>query len=150
MLSTTLERSLPYSAEQLFDLAADIERYPQFLRWWKRASVRERTDEYCCVDNTVSVGPLELQFRSEARLSRPQRIDVASDEGPFQRFRLAWRFGPQSESGCCVRLQAELELRSVVLQGLVGRALHGALEDILRAFEARAYTLYVSAATAPP
>jgi coenzyme Q-binding protein COQ10 len=145
-----LERSLPYSAEQLFDLAADIERYPQFLRWWKLATVRERTDEYCSVQNTVSVGPIELQFRSEARLSRPQRIDVASDEAPFQRFRLAWRFEPQSQCGCCVRLQVELELRSLVLQGLLGRAVHGALEDILRAFEARAYTLYARAAAAPP
>jgi coenzyme Q-binding protein COQ10 len=145
VLSTALERSLPYSAEQLFDLAADIERYPQFLPWWKLATIRERTAEYCCVDNIVSLGPVELQFRSEARLSRPQRIDVSSDEAPFRRFRLEWMFEPQPHS-CRVRLQVELELRSLLLQRLVAYTLRGFIREILLAFEARGRALYVDGA----
>ena len=142
MLSTALERWLPYSAEQLFDLAADIERYPQFLRWWKRASVRECNGERCRVDNAVALGPISMQFRTQASLLRPRRIEVTSDDAPFRRFRLSWEFQPQVEGGCRVILDVELELRSLLLQGLVERVLRSVMAEILAAFEVRARELY--------
>ena len=143
MLSAAVARSLPYSAEQLFDLAADIERYPQFLRWWTAATIRERSGQYCRVENTVALGPMRLQFTSAATLLRPERIDVRSTEAPFRRFDLGWRFEPQPEGSCCVRLTVTLQLRSFILQQLIEQYVQGFMGEILLAFEARARALYV-------
>jgi coenzyme Q-binding protein COQ10 len=139
--NTAVERLLPYRPEQLFDLAADIERYPQFLHWWLSSEVRERRGEYCQVENTVAVGPMRLRFRSEARLQRPQRIDVTSEQEPFRRFKLRWNFEPRS-SGCRVQLCAELELRSQFMQELIGQTLQSIAAEVMCAFERRAGELF--------
>lgn len=147
MLLEHIERSLPYSAEQLFDLAADIERYPQFLRWWIAVTVRSRETNHCLVDSVVGFGPARITFTSAASLQRPERIDVTSDETPFRHFRLTWIFEPQSsDSGgdCRVSLDTELELRSKILQRIVDVSLRSFLDDIILAFEARAFELYVT------
>lgn len=145
MLSTALERALPYSAEQLFDLAADIERYPQFLPWWKAAAVRERTDTWCRVDNTVAMGPLELSFHAQAILLRPERIDVSADEALFRHFNLCWQFHPLLEGMCQVDLSVEFELRARILQALLTGVLPELTAGVLWAFEVRARALYQQA-----
>lgn len=141
MLSTVLERSVPYTSEQLFDVAADIESYPQFLRWWQQARVRERDGERWVVDNTVALGPMRLQFESEALRQRPQRLEVSSRQAPFRHLQLSWQFEPQP-AGCRVQLSVELELRSSMMQLMLERAVTGFLGEILFAFEARARELY--------
>ena len=142
MFSTVVERLLPYSAEQLFDVVADIERYPEFLPWWQAARVRERGATNLSVVNTVAIGPLRMQFPTEARLDRPRRLEVSSHEPPFECFRLGWQFSPQSGGGCRVVLETQLQMRSVMLQVLLERATRGLVTDVLAAFEARARALY--------
>lgn len=149
MLSAALERALPYSAEQLFDLAADIERYPQFLPWWKAAIVRERTDTCCRVDNTVAMGPLELRFHALAILCRPERIDVSAEEALFRHFNLRWQFHPEPEGMCQVGLSVQFELRARILQALLTGMLPGLIAGVLAAFEVRAAALYRRACSHP-
>ncbi len=144
MLDIAVERILPFRPEQLFDIAADIERYPQFLPWWREVRVEECSGERWRVENDVALGPLHLKFRSEAQLQRPQRIDVSSDQAPFEHLQLAWLFTPLGESGCRVGLSTRLQMRSLVMQAVVGRTLHGFLSDIMSAFEKRAQQLYVT------
>ena len=140
VLSTDVDRLLPYRAEQLFDIAADIERYPQFLRWWIASKVHEHRGDYCRVENTVVLGPMRLHFWSEAHLQRPQRIEVTSQDEPFRRFTLSWNFEPRS-SGCRVELCAQLELRSRLMQELIEPTLNRIASEVIGAFEARASEL---------
>jgi len=142
VLSQRVERLLPYRAEELFDLAADVERYPEFLRWWIAARVRERQANAYDTDQVLGLGPLRVRFGSRTVLCRPQRIEVTSDEPPFRRFRLAWIFEPQSGGACKVSLAAEIEFRSRFLQRVVGRVLPAAVANIIAAFETRAHPLY--------
>ena len=142
MLTQKVERWLPYRPEQLFDLAADVERYPEFLRWWLAARVRDREASAYRTDQVLGLGPIRVRFASKTVLHRPQRIDVTSDEWPFRQFGLSWIFEPQRPAGCRVILVAELELRSWLLQGVVDRILPAVTADIISAFEARARRLY--------
>jgi coenzyme Q-binding protein COQ10 len=142
VLSESVGRWLPYTPEQLFDLAAHVERYPEFLPWWIAARIRKRHANVYYTDQILGLGPIRVRFASKTVLDRPRRIDVSSDEPPFRRFSLSWLFEPRPNAGCRVRLSAQLELRSRVLQTIMEQVLPRTIGDIIVAFEARARQLY--------
>jgi coenzyme Q-binding protein COQ10 len=136
-------RLLPYPPEDLFDLAADVERYPEFLRGWIAAPIRKREANVYYTDQTLGLGPIRLRFASKTTLDRPKRIEVTSKDPPFQRFWLCWRFDPQPGMSCLVRLAVEIELRSRLLGRIADQALPSLIMDTIAAFEMRAARLYV-------
>lgn len=133
--------TLPYSREQMFDLAADIERYPEFLQGWTSACIRRREADTCYVDQALGFGPVQLEFSSKAVLHRPERIDISSNDAPFREYHLSWRFEPVA-GGCRIHIAADFRMRSLLLQFALDRALPGAVDNIIEAFEARAQALY--------
>jgi len=122
----------------LFDLASDVECYPEFLRWWIAARVLRRGKKVYYTEQILGLGPLRVRFNSKTILHRPRRIDVTSDEPPFRHFALSWIFEPVSDTGCRVSLLAEMELRSPALQRVVNLVLPRGIANIADAFEARA------------
>ncbi len=122
----------------MFDLAADVERYPEFLPWWVAARVLRRDGKIYYTDQILGLGPLHVRFVSKAVLQRPRRIDVTSDKPPFRRFELSWIFEPIADAGCRVSVVATLALRSRLLQRVVDQLLPAAVDGIITAFEARA------------
>jgi coenzyme Q-binding protein COQ10 len=142
MLSERVDRIQPYSPEQLFDLAADVERYPEFLRWWMAARVRKREAEVYYTDQVLGLGPIRVEFESRTVLCRPERIDVTSNEPPFRKFKLSWLFDSHPGGRCRVTLIAELEFRSHLLERLVDKAAAAGMNDIIDSFVARAQRLY--------
>jgi coenzyme Q-binding protein COQ10 len=141
MLRQRIERLLPYPRQQLFELAADAERYPEFLRWWIAARLRQRQANAYYTDQVLGLGPLRIRFGSKTILHRPERIDVTSDEPPFHQLRLAWIFDLEPGPGCKVSFMAEIDFRSRLLERITAHVLPGALTDIIGAFEARAHQL---------
>ncbi len=133
--------TLPFSCEQVFDLAADIERYPEFLTWWISARIQKRESNVCYVEQVLGFGPIRLQFASAAVLHRPERIDVTSTDLPFRRYGLSWLIAA-IPAGCRISVVAEIELRSGFLQHVVNQFLPTAVDDIVTAFEARAHAIY--------
>jgi coenzyme Q-binding protein COQ10 len=148
VLSEEAERSLPYAAAALFDLAADLEQYPQYLPGWISARVYEREADLCYAEQTVGFGPMRMRFRTTARMRRPEHIEIDSDDRQFNHFHLAWRFEPSSRD-CRVTLRVELELSSRFLQGWLERAAPGTATEVLRAFERQAGRRYGSSGERP-
>ncbi|MFQ5773629.1 MAG: type II toxin-antitoxin system RatA family toxin [Kiloniellaceae bacterium] len=144
MPSHRVERVLPYTAEQLFDLAADVERYPDFLPWWVGARVVKRDGDVYYTDQIVRFGIVRQRFSSKTALRRPERIDVTSNDRPFKDFHLTWSFDPLPDGGCRVALAIDLELRSRLFHELFAQALVQAAGRIISAFEARARRLHGS------
>ena len=142
MPSHEVHRLLGYTPEQLFDLVADVDRYPEFLPWWTEARVRERDGDIYYTDQVVGFGPIRERFGSKTVLRRPERIDVTSSDPPFQRFHLVWQFNSVSAKGCRVVLKADLEFRSRILQDAFGWRLAGETRRIIAAFQSRAEQFY--------
>lgn len=142
MLRESIEQGLPYSPEQLFDIAADVERYPQFLRWWIAARVRDPQESGYCTDQVLGLGPVRLNFASRTTLDRPRRIEVSSSDSAFRHFSICWRFEPRPHASCRVSLSVSLELRSRLLQAILEHVTPNTANDIMSAFKARARQLY--------
>lgn len=64
MLTQRIERVLPYNSEMLFDIAADVERYSEYLPWWIEAQVTRREADRYWTDQTITFGPLRARFSS--------------------------------------------------------------------------------------
>ena len=145
MLGHRVHCSLPYTRDQLFDLAADVERYPDFVPWWVAARVRKREGNVYYTDQVIRFAIVRKRFESKTILQRPERIDVTSTDGSVRNLHLTWLFYPQPENGCQVSLSIELDLRSQLLQDLFAQAMIRAVGPIMSAFEAQAHRLYDAA-----
>ena len=135
------QRLLPFTAELLFDLVADIERYPEFLPWCVGARVRERRDDYVLGDLLIGWRMVRERFTSRVHLYRPDRIDVEYAEGPFKYLENHWKFVPQN-GGTLIDFHVDFEFRSRVLTGIVETVFTEAVKRMVGAFEKRARQLY--------
>jgi coenzyme Q-binding protein COQ10 len=135
-------RLLPYTAEQLFDLVADVERYPEFLPWCLGARVRERRDNVITADLLIGFRMVRERFTSRVVLDRPDQIDVSYAEGPFRYLDNHWQFIPQEDGGCLIDFYVDFEFRSRMLQKIIGVLFNEAVKRMVGAFEARARQLY--------
>ena len=133
---------LPYTAEQMFDLAADIERYPEFLPHWPHATIRSRERNVLHVLQEIDLGLHRFRFDSRAMLHRPSHLHIDSTSGPFRRLSIDWRFTPGGEGGCLTALTVEIDMRSALLEVFAGRLMQMMTQDILGRFSDRAAALY--------
>lgn len=145
-----IERALPYRAEQIFDLVAEVERYPEFLPWWAAARVRRRAADSYETDQVLRVGLVRDRFVTTTRLERPRRIEVTSADPLFRTFRLSWRFEPEGEARCRVVLETEVVFRSRLRQRVLDLVLTNLPVAIVDAFERRAESRLGTGASARP
>jgi len=146
MPSHSEKRPLPYSAAQMYDLVADIGKYPEFLPWCSGARLRgERQvagSRVLEADLIISFKLFRERFTSRVTL-HPEtgKIEVEYLDGPFKYLVNHWHFIP-TESGCIVDFHVDFEFRSKVLQAVIGVVFGEAMRRIVGAFEARAKALY--------
>jgi coenzyme Q-binding protein COQ10 len=137
------QRVLPYSPEQVFELVADIERYPEFLPWCIGARIRERQPNLVVADLIIGFKMLREQFTSRVALDPPRKIDVTYAEGPFHHLNNRWIFEKVPE-GCRIDFFVDFEFNSRLLQKVIGVLFGEAVRRMVSAFEKRARELYGS------
>ena len=137
------KRFLPYTPEQMFDMVAEVERYPEFLPWCVAARVRTRESQGDVVVADLVIGYkfFRERFTSRVELERPRRIDVFYSEGPFKYLNNHWIFEP-GEGGCLIDFYVDFEFRSRFLQRAIGIVFNEAVRRMVDAFEKRARQLY--------
>ena len=140
-------RRLPYEAQQMYDLVADVASYPQFLPWTAAARIRSRTPfaggEVMEADLVISFKVFRERFGSRVTLwPETLAIDTEYIDGPFRHMKSHWRFTPLPEGGCAVDFRVDFEFRNAILQKLIGVVFNEAMQRIVRAFETRAEDLY--------
>jgi len=139
------QRLLPYTPEQLFDLVADIERYPEFLPWCVGARIKSRQENLLIADLVIGFKMIRERFTSRVTLDRPNlRIDVTYTEGPFRYLDNHWTFRPEPGGNTRLDFFVDFEFKSILLQKIIGALFNEAVRRMVAAFEARAKQLYGS------
>ena len=134
---------VPYTAEQMFALVEDIERYPQFLPWVASAQLLERTPR-------AVVGRLEMHragmrevVTTRNTLTPPGEITLALVAGPFKTLEGRWTFEPIGEErGTRVALSIRFEFANAMLNLLLSRSFEKSCNELVDAFVARARAVY--------
>jgi coenzyme Q-binding protein COQ10 len=135
-------RRVPYTPTQLFDLVADVERYPEFLPWCLAARIRERQGNAITADLLIGFRMVRERFTSRVVLDRPRRIDVSYSQGPFRYLNNHWEFIAEPDGSCLIDFYVDFEFRSRLLQKIIEVLFHEAVKRMVGAFEARARQLY--------
>jgi coenzyme Q-binding protein COQ10 len=140
---------VPYRPDQLFDLVADVGRYPEFLPWCVGARLRSRTETDLVANLSIGFGPFHESFTSRVSLDRPNLIKVRYENGPFRYLNNQWKFTPD-ERGCRVDFFVDFEFRSRLLQAAIGVVFNEAVRRMVNAFIKRAHDVYGPQAVAAP
>ncbi|MEP6829042.1 MAG: type II toxin-antitoxin system RatA family toxin [Rhizomicrobium sp.] len=143
-------RIVPYTADVMYAVVADIARYPEFLPWVVALRIKSRTNdgphEILMAEMAVGYRALRERYTSRVILDPAARtVEVAAIEGPFHRLENHWRFTPDG-AGSRIDFSVAFEFSSRLLQAVAGGAFEKVLMKMTDAFEARAASLSQSRA----
>lgn len=138
---------VPHSAEQMFDLVADVERYPEFLPMCEALRVKERRERdgmtMLIADMTVGYKMIRETFTSRVLLKPDENvIDVSYLEGPFRYLNNRWTFKPRVDGGCDIVFFIDYEFKSRALGMVMGAMFDRAFHMFSQAFQKRADVIY--------
>ncbi|MGP1283102.1 MAG: type II toxin-antitoxin system RatA family toxin [Parasphingopyxis sp.] len=135
-------RHVPYTAEQMFDLVADVGRYQEFLPWVVATRIRSNSETAMVADLVVGFKSLRETFTSKVNKERHRRIAVDYLDGPLKYLHNEWGFEPSDRGGCLIEFCVDFAFRSRVFESLAGQVFDRALRKMTDSFEARAGALY--------
>jgi coenzyme Q-binding protein COQ10 len=149
------KRRVNHSASEMFDLVADVERYPEFVPLCSALKVRQRLakpdgTEVLVAGMTVSFKLVKESFTSRVTLDRTSlKILVEYLQGPFSNLENRWTFEPKGEGVCDVGFYLSYEFKSRMLAMLMGSMFDAAFARFSTAFEKRADAIYGRPKLAP-
>ena len=107
-------RDIAVSSERMFDLVADVERYPEFLPLMRKAQIVRRDPGIYETQQTMALGLLIYRFRTRTELNRPHAIRVISADWAFRRFEIGWSFTAVAAEQCRVDFVLDCEIRTLL------------------------------------
>lgn len=134
-------RRLPYSAAQMFDLVADVDRYDEFLPWIQATRVLGRDANVVTAELVVGFKMVRERFTSRVTLDRPSRIHVDYISGPLRYLKNDWVFR-DTPQGCEIHFTVDFEFRNFLFERLAGAFFGEAFRRMVASFEARARAVY--------
>jgi coenzyme Q-binding protein COQ10 len=138
------KKLVPYSVEQMFDLVAEVDLYPEFLPWCLASRITKKEEEFFYADLIIGYKMIREKFTSKVTLSYPDNIHVEYIEGPMKFLSNQWKFIPQQDGGCMIDFYLDFEFKHKVLENLMGLFFEKAFQKMVGAFEQRANSLYAS------
>ncbi|AQS50627.1 MAG TPA: type II toxin-antitoxin system RatA family toxin [Paenalcaligenes hominis] len=140
----TVKRSVlvPFSASQMFDLVADVARYPEFMPWCGGAQVHDHNEHGMKASVTISIAGIKQSFTTQNTHQYPEHIQLLLIDGPFSDLKGDWYFKPLGEDGCKVEFIMEYAFSSRALEMVVGPIFNRVANSFIDSFTRRAHDLY--------
>ena len=140
----SVERSVlvPHSAAQMFDLVADVEKYPQFMPWCGGTTVSHRDDHGMQASITIALAGLKQTFTTRNTHQYPHKIELELVDGPFSLLKGEWLFIALTEDACKVVFTLQYEFSSRTLETLVGPIFNRIATSFIDSFTQRALSCY--------
>lgn len=147
MPSLTQSKALPFSAQQIYELVMNIEKYPEFLPWCKQAKIIHRISAHNLhADLLINFKNFFEKYRSDVTHGKNPNgsyfVNVIAIEGPFKKLVNQWKFYDLENGECRVEFFIEFEFNSIFLTKMLGTIFEKATEKMMTAFEERAKLIY--------
>ncbi|MCW0206923.1 type II toxin-antitoxin system RatA family toxin [Achromobacter veterisilvae] len=133
---------VPYSAAQMFDLVADVEKYPEFMPWCGGAEVQSRNEHGMQASILISFAGMKQRFTTRNTHAYPDRIDLELVDGPFSSLVGHWEFQALAEDACKVLFTMEYAFSNRALEMVVGPVFNRIATSFIDSFTKRAQAKY--------
>jgi coenzyme Q-binding protein COQ10 len=144
------KRRVRHGAADMFDLVADMERYPEFVPFCRSLKVRrrgrdERGRDTVISEMTIAYKLIQETFTTRVTLDKAElQIFVDYLSGPFHRLENRWSFREAGERACDVEFYLHYEFRSRALAFVMGAMFEAVFRRFADAFERRADQIYAA------
>lgn len=138
------KRHLPYTPEQLYQLVAEVDKYPEFLPWCIGSRITKREEGVFYADLVIGYKMAREKFGSKVTLNAPDHIHVEYLSGPMKYLSNHWRFIEEPDGSCTIDFYVDFEFKSALFQSLIEVFFNKAVTKMVKAFEDRANELYAS------
>ncbi|QIM49626.1 type II toxin-antitoxin system RatA family toxin [Pusillimonas sp. DMV24BSW_D] len=140
----TVQRSVlvPYTCAQMFDLVADVEKYPQFMPWCGGASVQSRDEHGMQASITISFAGIRQSFTTRNEHDYPRQITFNLVDGPFSELTGKWEFIELSADACKVVYTMQYAFANRGLERVVGPVFNRIASSFIDSFTQRAQACY--------
>lgn len=137
-----MTRQSPFTAQQMFELICDVDRYDEFIPYCTAARTRERTETDMLGDLAIGYKFLRETYTSKITMGHePLMVTVAQAKGPFKHLFNQWVF-EDTETGCDVHFELQFEFAVPMLKKLIQPMMNRVVEKFIDAFETRALEIY--------
>lgn len=134
---------VPYSAEQMYQLVCDSERYPDFLPGCEECRTISRTDEDLIAEMIIRKAGIKQRFTTHNRMDANRFIEIELVEGPFKFLKGYWKFEPLDEYCCQIALRLDFEFANPLVDLAFGQIFTHLTSKLIDAFKKRAREIYV-------
>ncbi|RUO77270.1 type II toxin-antitoxin system RatA family toxin [Idiomarina seosinensis] len=131
-----------HSAQQMFDLVNDIDKYPDFVPGCVDAKVIEQGDDYKVATLDISKAGIRKSFTTRNTLVAPERIDMQLVDGPFKKLSGGWRFTPLADDACKIQFELDFEFANRLLGMAFGKIFSEVTARMVDAFVERSKKVY--------
>ena len=143
-MKITRSALLPFAADKMFDLVADIDSYAEFLSWCNSSDVLQQQDDLVEARLGIRLAGLSMSFSTRNKMLPNRRIDMHLLSGPFKTLGGYWQFESLNSNASKVSLELEFEFDSMVTQKLLSPKFKSLISSQLDAFQQRAEVIYGS------
>ena len=137
MPNLSSHHDVPYSAAAMYAIVADVENYPDTLRYIRSVEILARSEGMMAARVRVGLGLLNFAYECDIMLTPGRRIDIHATKGPFEHLQAHWLFTPLPDGGCRIDYKLDSRFRSALLERTAGLMLGQQLDQSIAAFEAR-------------
>lgn len=136
------QATLAYSADELFEVVADVKDYPSFVPWCSGAHIHRADERQIVADLVIGFGPFQESFTSDVTLNRPRQVLVRAVEGPLEHLTNSWTFSPAGDR-TLVDFIIDFQFKSHLLNHVVAQMFHEAATKMMSAFESRVHLVHM-------
>jgi coenzyme Q-binding protein COQ10 len=136
------QRTLAYTADELFSVVADVKEYPAFVPWCSGARIQREDQREIIADLVIGFGLFQESFTSQVKLDRPRQVTVRAIEGPLEHLTNIWTFTPVGE-GAHVDFVIDFQFKSHLLDHVANNMFHEAAKRMMGAFESRVHLVHM-------
>lgn len=131
-----------HTAEQMFDLVNDVQRYPEFLPWCASTELISETEQELVATLHLAKSGLKYSFTTRNQLQRPRRMEIGLVKGPFSNLTGIWTFTPLSDEASKVELHMTFEFSGKLTGMAMSKVFNSVATTLVDAFVSRADKIY--------
>ncbi|WP_041682564.1 type II toxin-antitoxin system RatA family toxin [Pusillimonas sp. T7-7] len=133
---------VPHSCAQMFDLVADVAKYPEFMPWCGGTTVHKQDEHEMEASVTINIAGIRQTFTTRNEHHHPELITIHLIDGPFSMLTGTWQFQALAEDACKVVYTMEYAFSSRTLEAVVGPIFNRIASSFIDSFTQRALAIY--------